>query len=114
MPDLRTADSVYLRKPYGATSSYPYIEKSGHASNEERLVSAALAANLVPEEELRAIRPPLPQIQLFPPRFGLDHPPLTMRDIMAVGRRYPDSANQRSGGAGGYAGGTSTPANNWW
>lgn len=113
MGDQKTADTVYARRPYGATPMVPFIEKSGFASNEERLVSEALESLLVPVEQLRELRPPLTQIELFPPRFGYDRNQPTMMDIMQLSRATPDARYQRSGEAGSYSG-SSTPANNWW
>lgn len=48
-----------------------YSKLSPWASNQERLVTEALIANTAPAEEIQTmVRPPLPQIQMFPALFG--------------------------------------------
>ena len=64
----------------GATATNRYAPTSSEqnwsylgpwASNEERLTQQALAAAMIPGAQLRdMVRPPLPQIRLFPDRFG--------------------------------------------
>lgn len=116
-PAGRFADSWYYRRPYDRDAGYPFVEQSGYASNTERQVSEALASARLPAEMIRGIGPPLPQIRQFPPRYGYEHPPPTMEQILSFGRRYPDQRLATSGGFaqdGGYTS-TSTPAlNSWW
>jgi hypothetical protein len=98
VPNL--ADTVYAPKPWG--------------SNEERLVSESLAATQMPVEVIRAIRPPLPRVQLFPMRTGYgERRAFGIADVVEVDNRYPgartDYAGMRSGP--GYSG-SSFPALN--
>ena len=87
----RMSDGVYSRKPWQAPpeAAYPPQAYIGpFASNQERLLSQSLAANLMTGEELQKyVRPPLPQVNLFPPRFGYTDNELTVADIIDLPRR---------------------------
>jgi hypothetical protein len=61
-----------------------YTKASPWQSNEERLMSEALMVATVPADVLASIRPPLPQIPLFPPRFGYGVPSERVPGIDAV------------------------------
>lgn len=79
-------------------------------SNEERLVSEALAALAgEPAEVIAQRRPPLPQVQLFPPRFGYRVDALGIRDVVRLDEIYPQSRIDWSGTTSGYTG-TSYPS----
>jgi hypothetical protein len=70
-------------------------------SNQERLVSEALVESQEPEDLVRMIQPPLPQIVAFPPRFGW--PSYSERQpgiegVFDLDRLYADHRNERSGG----------------
>ena len=76
-------------------------------SNQERLVSEALAASQEPADVVAAIRPPLPQVQLFRPRFGypdVQQRALTVDQVVRVHQLYPDARNQTSGGVASITG----------
>lgn len=47
-----------------------YLQSAPFYRNAERLVDEALRVAVVPASQLERIRPPLPDIQLFPPRWG--------------------------------------------
>lgn len=113
-PAGRFADSWYYRRPYDRGASYPFLEQSGYASNTERQVSEALAAALQPAAVIRQIGPPLPQVQPWRPRYGYDHSPLLMPEILSMGRQYPDQRLARSGGQDAGFTSTSTPSLSWW
>jgi len=87
----RMSDGVYSRKPWQAPpeAAYPPQAYIGpFASNQERLLSQSLAANLMTGEELQKyVRPPLPQVKLFPPRFGYTDSELSVEDIIDLPRR---------------------------
>ena len=108
----RYADGVYDRNAPGAQSAgEAYVSVSGYSSNEERLVSQALASALsMPAEQLRQMPPQRP---LFPPRFGYDDTEPGISDVVQVDRRYPDSSAALSGTSGGYTG-SSGPSLGWW
>lgn len=77
------------------------------SSNAERLVSEALASSQAPAAEIQQIRPPLLQVQPFPPRFG--YPDMQSRqsdveDVLDVARLYGDAREDMSGGPSGYQG----------
>ena len=76
------------------------------ASNEERLTQQAIQANILPGAEVAAlVRVPLPQINLFPDRFGYaTHVPGIM-DVIDVSREHRDPrVSWFSGGVAGYSG----------
>ncbi len=77
------------------------------SSNEERLTQQALAVALIPGAELQElVRPNLPQIQLFPPRFGYgDRPQPEIDDVVSIDRNYVEPrVSWYSGGVGSYSG----------
>jgi hypothetical protein len=76
------------------------------ASNEERLTQQAIQAAVIPGNELAdLVRVPLPQVQLFPDRFGYDTHVPGILDIIEVGRQYTEPRVMwYSGGVAGYSG----------
>ena len=91
----RMSDGVYSRKPWQAPpeAAYPPQAYIGpFASNQERLLSQSLAANTMSGAELQEyVRPPLPQIKLFPERYGYTQTEITIEDIIDL----PGRAQQR-------------------
>ena len=91
----RMADGVYSRKPWQAPpeAAYPPQQYVGpFASNQERLLSQSLAVNMMTGAEIQElVRPPLPQIRLFPERFGYTDVELGIEDIINM----PGRAQQR-------------------
>lgn len=91
----RMADGVYSRKPWQAPpeAAYPPQAYVGpFASNQERLLSQSLAANMMSGPELQEyVRPPLPQVVLFPKRYGYTENEITIEDIVNM----PGRAQQR-------------------
>ena len=89
------ADGVYSRKPWQAPpeAAYPPQAYIGpFASNQERLLSQSLAANTMSGPELQEyVRPPLPQVKLFPERYGYTQTEITIEDIIEL----PGRAQQR-------------------
>jgi hypothetical protein len=86
MPDM--ADGVYSRKPWVAppTAAYPPQQYLGpFPSNQERLLSQALASQTMLGPELQQfVRPPLPQVELFPPKYGYTTTEIGIRDIIEL------------------------------
>lgn len=77
------------------------------ASNMERLTQQALAVATIPGVELQElVRPPLPQIRLFPNRFGWgERTQPTIEDVVSVDRVYTDPRiSWYSGSPAGYSG----------
>ncbi len=91
------ADGVYNRRPWSAPTeaAMPPQEYIGpFASNQERLVSQSLAAWSMSGAEIQAyVRPPLPQIKLFPPRFGYSEHEIGIEDLINLPRNV--AATQR-------------------
>jgi len=91
----RQSDGVYSRKPWQAPpeAAYPPQAYIGpFASNQERLLSQSLAANMMTGAELQEyVRPPLPQVVLFPERYGYTDTELSIEDIIDL----PGRAQQR-------------------
>jgi hypothetical protein len=91
----RMSDGVYSRKPWQAPpeAAYPPQAYIGpFASNQERLLSQSLAANMMTGAELQEyVRPPLPQVVLFPQRYGYTDTELSIEDIIQL----PGRAQQR-------------------
>ena len=85
------ADGVYNRRPWTAPAeaAMPPQEYLGpFQSNQERLVSQALASWTMSGAELQEyVRPPLPQIQLFPARYGYIENEISVEDIVELPRR---------------------------
>lgn len=77
------------------------------ASNMERLTQQALMAATMPGAQLQQlVRPPLPQIHLFPPRigFGVRLQP-TIDDVVSIDRVYVEPrVSWYSGSPAGYSG----------
>jgi len=59
------------------------------ANAQEGMMSRALLANTTPGSMLQDIvRPPLPQVQLFPPRYGYRTRELGVADVMDVNEEF--------------------------
>lgn len=70
-------DGVYNRRPWDYSGPF--------GSTQEMLVSQALSTITIPGAILStAVRPPLPQIQLFPPRFGYRSRQIGINDVINV------------------------------
>ena len=107
-------DGVYDDRPWNRRPDWTYLRP--WASNEERLTQQALEAALAPGAILaEAVRPPLDQVQLFPPRFGYRTRALGVEDIIDIDRvtqptRYDYSGTQ----AGIQAGSRDTNGTGTW
>jgi hypothetical protein len=83
-------DGVYNRRPWDYIGPF--------ASKEEQLATQALSVATIPGEMIReVVRPPLPQIKLFPSRFGYRTRQLGIRDILNVDELY-QAPPTRTGG----------------
>jgi hypothetical protein len=77
------------------------------ASNMERLTTQALMANMMPGSQLQAmVRPPLPQIRVFPDRFGYgERTQPSIEDVVSLDRVYVEPRiSWYSGSPAGYSG----------
>jgi hypothetical protein len=82
-----------------------YSYQGPWASNMERLTQQALMVMNIPGADIQAmVRPPLPQIQLFPDRFGYGNRTQPgIDDIVTIDRKYAEPrVSWFSGGAAGY------------
>jgi len=110
--DAKTPDGRYDRthawvpqvSPKPLVPRWQYL--GPFASNEERLTQQAVNAAVIPGAELaEMVRTPIPQINLFPERFGYDRTIPGILDIIEVGRKYTDPrVSWFSGGVAGYSG----------
>lgn len=77
------------------------------SSNEERLTQQALLPATMPGAQIQQmVRPPLPQIRLFPARFGfgIRYQP-GIDDVVSIDRVYTEPrVSWYSGGVGSYSG----------
>ena len=82
-----------------------YYELGPTYSSQEALVTASLMTATIPGDVIQAtVRPPLPQIQPFPPRFGYPDYPDRQPGIdmaLSVDRFYPNARYELSGGVAG-------------
>lgn len=77
------------------------------SSNMERLTQQALMVASIPGAQLQElVKPPLPQIQLLPPRFGYgDRQQPTIEDVVSADRVYMEPRiSWYSGSPAGYSG----------
>jgi len=77
------------------------------ATNMERLTSQALMVASIPGKDIQAmVRPPLPQIRLFPDRFGYgDRGQPGIADVVTVDRVYSEPRiSWYSGSPAGFSG----------
>jgi hypothetical protein len=103
LPDTRYADAV--GDPID-TYDRPW------SSNEERLTAQALQAKDIPGPALQQlVRPPLPQVDPFPPRFGYEKSEPGIRDVINVDSLWRTDRVDFTGRVSGYSG-TSYPSLN--
>lgn len=121
--DMKTPNGVYnTNSPWftnqegqNGASGVPTVPRYQYlgpfASNEQRLTQQAIQASLLPGDEVaELVRPQLPQVALFPPRFGYETTTIGVMDVMELDK--PDLAKHRnnprvswfSGGVAGYSG----------
>ena len=83
----RIGDGVYSRKPWGdQPPPADYIGPFG--SNRERLIMQAAASITLPAEELQLyVRPNLPQIEMFPDKYGYTKEEYAIEDIIELSSR---------------------------
>jgi hypothetical protein len=78
-------------KPVGvpAQAAMPPQQYIGpFASNQERLLSQSMAINTMSAAEIQEyVRPPLPQVELFPDKFGFNTNEYGIRDIVEMSGR---------------------------
>jgi hypothetical protein len=106
---MNSQDSVYDHsKPRGIVQDDPqeksirYDYKGPFGSQMEALMSQALNSVTMPGEVLgQVVRPNLPQINPFPPRFGYRSRALGLMDVLNVDHQTPGVRIDTDGGAEG-------------
>ena len=90
----------------GGSGNWSY--RGPWSSNEEKLIQQALVVNSMKRALIQEIvRPPLPQIQLFPQKTGYIMEQPGIDDIVSIDRVYMEPRVQWfSGGVAGYTGST--------
>jgi hypothetical protein len=82
-----------------------YYELGPNYSNQERLVTQALMTATIPGSVIQAtVRPPLPQIDPFPPRYGYptyQERQMEIGEVFSVDRYLPNNRYALSGGVAG-------------
>ena len=85
------ADGVYNRRPWVAPTeaAMPPQEYIGpFQSNQDRLINQSLASWSMSGAEIQEyVRPPLPQVKLFPARYGYTENEIGIEDIIELPRR---------------------------
>lgn len=92
-----TPDGVYGHRPWNSNKPYiasdlaampPQSYIGPFASNSERMITQAMqVANLSEREIHDYVRPPLPQINLFPKKFGYETSEYGIKDIVELSGR---------------------------
>jgi hypothetical protein len=89
MPNLQ--NGIYDRKPWVAPpeAAYPPQAYIGpFPSNQERLLSQSMATNTMNHDEIQEyVRPNMPQIELFPARYGYITTEFGIADIIDMSGR---------------------------
>ena len=85
----KQADGVYNRRPWNPNpveAAMPPQEYIGpFQSNQERLINQSLATwNMTSEEIQEYVRPNLPQVRLFPDRYGFVSEEIGIQDIIEL------------------------------
>jgi hypothetical protein len=99
------ANATNRYAPTSAEQSWSYL--GPWASNEERLTQQALVVATMSGAKLQEIvRPPLPQIRVFPDRFGYGfRTQPEIDDVVTIDRVYTEPrVSWYSGGVGSYSG----------
>lgn len=101
---MNQPDGRYARRAWSPPLRWTYA--GPNATHEEQRVQEAISAATQDGQYLAAtVRPPLPQIRLFPERFGYDTTPLRIDDIVNLDRRYKDvRVSWFSGGPASFSG----------
>lgn len=94
-------------KPWQPQNAPKWSYNGPWSSNEERLTQQALMAAIASPEQIRtSVRPNLPQLKLFPDRFGYgDRRQPEIDDVVSIDRVYTEPrVSWYSGSPAGYSG----------
>ena len=79
----------WITKPEVSYPPQAYI--GPFSSNQERLVSQAMAVGLMTAAEVQEyVRPPLPQVQLFPEKYGYHSDEIGINDVVILSGRVKE------------------------
>jgi hypothetical protein len=99
-------------KPQDKLPSWSYDRP--WASHEEHLTTQALAVALMPGQEVAdSVRPPLPQVIAFRPKFGYRTRALGIEDMIDINTEYAPNFNDYSGTPAGYQGASRNAQGSW-
>jgi hypothetical protein len=83
----RVADGVYSRKPWGDEAP-PADYMGPFSSNRERLIHQAASSITMPKADIQLyVRPNLPQIEMFPDKYGYTKEEYAIEDIIELSTR---------------------------
>lgn len=75
------------------------------ATKEEEIITRALVSNTIPGVQLAdVVRPPLPQIMLFPPKYGYRSRQIGLEDLMDVDALFLGPPTRENAADQGYQG----------
>ena len=85
------------------------------ASVQEALITRAIRSVTLPATMVQdLVRPPLPQVQLFPPRYGYRTRQLDITDIMNVDSEFQPTRTDFSQSPGSYQGTSRNASESVW
>ena len=104
----QNVDAIQAAQGAGRQSNPRWRYLGPFSSNEERLVQQALVVADIPGAKIQEmVRPPLPQINPFPDRYGYRTEEYGIEDILDLTRQQMDPrVTWFSGGPAGYSGST--------
>lgn len=101
--DLSKGRPIVSEDPDASLLRYDYMGPFANA--QEAFMSRALRAATMPAALLQdLVRPPLPQVQLFPPRFGYRTRELGILDVLDVDNEFQPTRIDYTGEKGSYQG----------
>lgn len=101
--DYSKGRPILSEDPDASLLRYDYMGPFANA--QEAFMSRALRSATMPSALLQdLVRPPLPQIQLFPPRFGYRTRELGILDVLDVNNEFQPTRVDFTGEKGSYQG----------
>lgn len=116
---MQNADSVYDHsKPREIVDNGPEIRydyMGPFASTQEALLTRAIRSVTLPAAMIQdLVRPPLPQIQLFPPRFGYRTRQLSLMDVVNVDEEFQPRRSDFTQSPGSFQGTSRNASESIW
>jgi hypothetical protein len=105
--------SITNEEPDASLLRYDFMGPFANA--QEAFMARALKAATMPRDLLQdLVRPPLPQIQLFPPRFGYRTREIGILDVMDVNEEFQPTRVDFTGEKGSYTGSARNISESVW